>query len=128
MAASLAAIFALGLFNLGVGWFAEGRARRAVVRLFGEYISPSLVEQMAHDPVNYRLVESCNRELSILFADIRGFTRIAETMDPEALREYINTFLTGMTEVIHAHRGTVDKYMGDAVMAFWGAPVEDPAH
>ncbi|MCZ7559534.1 MAG: adenylate/guanylate cyclase domain-containing protein [Burkholderiaceae bacterium] len=49
-------------------------------------------------------------------------------MEPEALREYLNAFLTGMTEVIHAHRGTVDKYMGDAVMAFWGAPIDDPAH
>lgn len=128
VAASIAAIVALGLFNLVVGWFAEGRARRAVLQRFGEYVSPALVEQMAQDPVNWRVAESSNRELTILFADIRGFTRIAESMQPEALREYINTFLTAMTEVIHAHRGTVDKYMGDAVMAFWGAPVEDPAH
>ncbi|RPH63538.1 MAG: adenylate/guanylate cyclase domain-containing protein [Burkholderiales bacterium] len=128
LAGSLAAVLVLGLFNLTVGWFAEGRARHAMMQLFGEYVSPTLVEQMARDPVNYRIAHSANRELSILFADIRGFTRIAETMEPEALREYINDFLTGMTEVVHAHRGTVDKYMGDAVMAFWGAPVEDPAH
>ncbi len=128
IAASIAAIVALGVFNLVVGWFAEGRARRAVLQRFGEYVSPALVEQMAQDPVNWSVAESSNRELTILFADIRGFTRIAETMQPEPLREYINTFLTAMTEVIHAHRGTVDKYMGDAVMAFWGAPVDDPAH
>ncbi|HLT27762.1 MAG TPA: adenylate/guanylate cyclase domain-containing protein [Zeimonas sp.] len=128
IAASLAALLALGLFNLVVGWFAEGRARREVIARFGEYVSPALVEQMAHDPLSWRTLESSNRELTILFADIRGFTRIAETMQPEALREYINAFLTAMTEVIHAHRGTVDKYMGDAVMAFWGAPVSDPAH
>ncbi len=128
LAASLAAVLALGLFNLTVGWFAEGRARRAMEQLFGEYVSPELVEQMARDPFTYRIAQSDNRELTILFADIRGFTRIAETMDPEALREYINAFLTRMTGIIHAHRGTVDKYMGDAVMAFWGAPVEDPAH
>ncbi len=128
IAASIGAIVALGLFNLVVGWFAEGRARRAVLARFGEYVSPALVEQMAHDPVNWRVADSSNRELTILFADIRGFTRIAETMQPEALREYINTFLTAMTEVIHAHRGTVDKYMGDAVMAFWGAPVDDAEH
>src|SRR5690606_15419907 len=128
IAASLAALLALGLFNLVVGWFAEGRARREVIARFGEYVSPALVEQMAHDPLSWRTLESSNRELTILFADIRGFTRIAETMQPEALREYINAFLTAMTEVIHTHRGTVDKYMGDAVMAFWGAPVSDPAH
>ncbi|MCL4184958.1 MAG: adenylate/guanylate cyclase domain-containing protein, partial [Burkholderiaceae bacterium] len=107
---------------------AEGRARRAMMQLFGEYVSPALVEQMARDPVNYRIAGSANCELTILFADIRGFTRIAETMEPEALREYLNTFLTGMTGIVHAHRGTVDKYMGDAVMAFWGAPVDDAAH
>ena len=128
LAASLAAVLVVGLFNLTAGWFAEGRTRRAMVQLFGEYVSPQLVEQMARDPFGYRIAESTNRELTILFADIRGFTRIAETMEPEALREYINTFLTGMTGIIHAHRGTVDKYIGDAVMAFWGAPVEDPAH
>jgi len=128
LASSLAAVLVLGLFNLTAGWFAEGRARRAMVELFGEYVSPDLVEQMARDPFSYRNAQSTNRELTILFADIRGFTRIAETMEPEALREYINAFLTGMTGIIHAHRGTVDKYMGDAVMAFWGAPVEDPAH
>jgi adenylate cyclase len=128
LAAALAALLALASFNLTVGWFAEGRARRAMMQLFGEYVSPALVEQMARDPVNYRIAGSANRELTILFADIRGFTRIAETMEPEALREYLNTFLTGMTGIVHAHRGTVDKYMGDAVMAFWGAPVDDTAH
>ncbi|MGD9941706.1 MAG: CHASE2 domain-containing protein [Burkholderiaceae bacterium] len=128
LSGALAAVLAVGVFNVIVGWFAEGRARRAVVQLFGEYVSPALVEQMARDPASWQSLESSNRELSILFADIRGFTRIAETMEPGALREYLNTFLTGMTEIIHAHRGTVDKYMGDAVMAFWGAPLEDPSH
>ncbi|MCC7059269.1 MAG: adenylate/guanylate cyclase domain-containing protein [Burkholderiaceae bacterium] len=127
LAASLAAVLALAVFNIAVGWFVEGRARRAIEQLFGEYVSPALVERMARDPVNYLAVSS-NRELTILFADIRGFTRIAEAMEPAPLREYINAFLTGMTELIHAHRGTVDKYMGDAVMAFWGAPVDDPEH
>lgn len=128
LSASLAAVLTLGLFNLAAGWLSEGRARRAMMQLFGEYLSPELVEQMARDPFAWRIGQSTNRELTILFADIRGFTRIAETMEPEALREYLNAFLTGMTEVIHAHRGTVDKYMGDAVMAFWGAPIDDPAH
>ncbi len=126
--ASMAAVLLLTAFNLLFGYLAEGRARRAVIRLFGEYVSPALVEQMARDPVRWRMTESTDRELTILFADIRGFTRMAESMDPAALREYLNTVLTGLTAAIHRHGGTVDKYIGDAVMAFWGAPLDDPLH
>jgi len=127
-AAPVVAVLLLGVFNLVFGYLAEGRARRAVIQLFGEYVSPALVEQMVRDPVHWRLAESRNRELTIMFADIRGFTRMAESMDPAALREYLNAVLTGMTGVIHRHGGTVDKYIGDAVMAFWGAPLDDPMH
>ncbi|MEZ5729984.1 MAG: adenylate/guanylate cyclase domain-containing protein [Burkholderiaceae bacterium] len=128
LSAGLAMVAAVGTFNLAVGYFSEGRARQAVVGLFGEYVSPALVEQMAKDPLNYRADQSQNRVLSIMFADIRGFTRMSETMEPQQLREYLNEFLTEMTEVIHRHRGTVDKYIGDAVMAFWGAPIDDARH
>lgn len=117
--------FGIAFMNLAVGHFVEGRARRAVIELFGQYVSPELVRRMARRPQAYP-IESQNRILTILFADIRGFTRIAESMDPQSLREYLNRFLTKMTEVVHRHDGTVDKYMGDAIMAFWGAPVEDP--
>ncbi len=126
--AGFAMMLALVVVNLVVGYFLEGRSRRAVAELFGEYVSPALVSRMMRDPRRYQVMSSENRELTILFADIRGFTRIAEGMSPGALREYINTFLTAMTEVIHRHQGTVDKYIGDAVMAFWGAPIEDPRH
>ncbi len=126
--ATLAAILLLGLFNAVAGWFAEERARRTMLARFGDYVSPHLVERMARDPLQWNSVESSHRELSILFADVRGFTRIAETVQPEILRDYLTSFLTAMTEVIHSHHGTVDKYMGDAIMAFWGAPVDDPAH
>lgn len=127
-AAGLAMVAALMLANLLLGWVVEGRARRAVSELFGEYVSPELVAQMTRDPMRFSSMASENRELTIMFADIRGFTRIAETMEPGELRELINEFLTVMTEVIHAHGGTVDKYIGDAVMAFWGAPLDDPQH
>ncbi len=128
VATGLALVLALLLLNLTAGYFVEGRARRAVATLFGEYVSPALVERMIRDPVRYVVDGSENRELSILFVDIRGFTRIAESMPPEVLREYINAFLTAMTEVVHRYGGTVDKYIGDAVMAFWGAPLDDPQH
>jgi len=128
VAAGLMLVTLLALLNLASGYFVEGRTRRAVAALFGEYVSPALVERMMRDPQRYGAVVSENRELSILFVDIRGFTRIAETMESEPLREYINDFLTAMTEVVHRYGGTVDKYIGDAVMAFWGAPVADPQH
>ncbi len=127
LAAGVLALLALAASNLMAGYATEGRSRRAVIGLFGQYVAPQLVERMASDPDNYPL-ESQNKELTILFADIRGFTRMAESMDPQQLRDYLNRFLTAMTEVIHAYDGTVDKYIGDAVMAFWGAPVDDPRH
>ncbi|MEI7446845.1 MAG: adenylate/guanylate cyclase domain-containing protein [Burkholderiales bacterium] len=127
LAAGVLALLAAATANLVAGYVTEGRSRRAVIGLFGQYVAPQLVERMTHDPDNYPL-ESQNKELTILFADIRGFTRMAEGMDPQVLRDYLNRFLTSMTEVIHAYNGTVDKYIGDAVMAFWGAPVDDPQH
>ena len=124
VAAPMMAVVLIAILNLATGHFIESKARQAVVALFGQYVSPKLVQRMAREPSAYPM-ESQNKRLTILFADIRGFTRIAESMDPQVLREYLNTFLTRMTEVIHQHQGTVDKYMGDAIMAFWGAPVDD---
>ena len=128
VAAAMLLVAVVSVLNLVAGYFVEGRARRAVAGLFGEYVSPALVDRMMRDPQRYGMVGSENRELTILFVDIRGFTRIAESMQPQELREYINAFLTAMTEVVHRYGGTVDKYIGDAVMAFWGAPVEDAQH
>ena len=117
----------IALLNLIAGYFVEGKSRRAVVERFGEYVAPQLVAQMASDPQHYRM-EGENKELTILFADIRGFTPIAESMPPQVLREFLNRFLGAMTDIVHRYNGTVDKYMGDAVMAFWGAPINDATH
>lgn len=126
--ASLLLVLMLTSTNLALGYFIEGRARRAVADLFGEYVSPAVVQRMIREPSRFRTMVSENRELTILFADIRGFTRISESMEPAQLREFINEFLTAMTECIYQHQGTVDKYIGDAVMAFWGAPMPDEHH
>ncbi len=101
----------------------RGRVRSA----FGRYLAPAMVEQLTRDPSRLRLGGEM-RPMTILFCDIRGFTTISETMDAEALTLFINRFLTPMTETIMASGGTIDKYMGDAIMAFWNAPLDDPDH
>lgn len=99
----------------------RGRVRSA----FSRYLSPQLVKRVADNPQQLRLGGE-SRDLTLLFSDIRGFTSISETMSPEELTGFINRFLTPMTEIILEHSGTIDKYMGDAIMAFWNAPLDDP--
>lgn len=127
VAASLLLVGALFIFNVAWGYLFEYRKGRAMVNLFGEYVAPELVAEMAANPESYSM-EGESRELTVLFSDIRGFTTISEGLDPNALREYINIYLTAMSEDIRGNRGTLDKYIGDAVMAFWGAPVVLPDH
>ncbi|UOM34068.1 CHASE2 domain-containing protein [Acuticoccus sp. I52.16.1] len=105
----------------------ERRDRRWVRDAFSRYVSRDVVENLAQDPARLTLGGEM-RPMTILFTDIRGFTTIGETMDAQALTAYLNAFLTEMTGVILAHRGTIDKYMGDAIMAFWNAPLDDFAH
>ncbi|HEY1288125.1 MAG TPA: adenylate/guanylate cyclase domain-containing protein [Burkholderiales bacterium] len=128
LAASVAMIAVLYVMNMAYGYFVESRSKRLLAERFGEYVPPELVDRMAANPAKYNM-EPRSAELTILFADVRGFTGISETLKPEELREYINEYLTGMSTIIRSrYRGTLDKYIGDAVMAFWGAPVEDPQH
>jgi adenylate cyclase len=91
-------------------------------------VPPELVEEMARNPEQFNMAPRAE-ELSVLFSDVRGFTTISETLSPDDLSLYINDYLTTMSLVIReGHRGTLDKYIGDAVMAFWGAPVANPNH
>jgi adenylate cyclase len=127
-AAILLLILALFVLNVAWGYFFEVRKGQALVARFGEYVAPELVAAMAEDPGKYTM-DGESRELTVLFADVRGFTAISEGLTPKALREYINLYLTAMSEDIRdSHGGTLDKYIGDAVMAFWGAPVALPDH
>lgn len=127
MALALLLILALFMCNLGWGYLFEYRNRRAIVNLFGEYVAPELVAEMAANPASYSM-EGDSRELTVMFSDVRGFTTISEGLQPNELREYINAYLTAMSEDIRSNRGTLDKYIGDAVMAFWGAPIDLPDH
>jgi adenylate cyclase len=105
----------------------EQRQRREVRDAFGRYVSPAVVARLADDPAKLVLGGE-SRILTILFCDIRGFTAIAETLDAQHLSQLMNEYLTPMTEAILANGGTIDKYIGDAVMAFWNAPLDDPHH
>jgi len=127
LATPLLFTFALFVAHMVYGYFVEARGRRALSALFGQYVPPELVDEMSQNPARFNMA-SAGREMTVLFSDIRGFTSIAEALPPHELSMLMNEFLTPMTKVIHRHRGTIDKYMGDAIMAFWGAPLEDPQH
>lgn len=118
-----------GLYFLHVAWgyFAETRHRKLMTTLFGTYVPKEIVAEMAHEPENYSM-QGQSLEMTVLFADIRDFTSIAENREPQDLKELINTYLTKMTICIQDKRGTIDKYIGDEIMAFWGAPVRDADH
>lgn len=120
----------LGVAALATRDFAgEQRRGREVQNAFGQYLSPEMVQKIADDPSLLNL-GGVNRELTILFSDIRGFTSISEAMqdDPQGLTKMINAILTPLSNIILRHGGTIDKYMGDCVMAFWNAPLDDPDH
>ena len=117
----------LYLLNMVAGFFSETQARRVTQKMFGLYVPPEVVGQMSASTDIFSL-KSERKELTVLFCDIRGFTTISESMEPEELSDWLNNFLTPMTTIIHDHGGAIDKYMGDAIMAFWGAPLADPEH
>lgn len=113
--------------NMSYGYFVESRSKRALGQLFGSYVPPELVDEMVKDPDRYSM-QAREQELTVMFSDMRGFTSLSETMAPAALQHLLNDVFTRLTRIIRAQRGTIDKYMGDCVMAFWGAPVEMADH
>ncbi|HZV61592.1 MAG TPA: adenylate/guanylate cyclase domain-containing protein [Methylophilaceae bacterium] len=127
LASFLLLIAIVYVLNMSYGFFIESRGKRQLAGLFGQYVPPELVDEMARDPSAFSL-EGESREMTVLFSDVRGFTTISEGLDPKQLTQLMNEFLTPMTHIIHHTRGTIDKYMGDAIMAFWGAPLHDPGH
>ena len=127
IASLLVMVSLIYLLNMSYGFFVESRGKRQLAGLFGQYVPPELVDEMAQNPEAISL-KGESREMTVLFSDIRGFTTISEGLDPEQLTLLMNEFLTPLTKVIHEQRGTIDKYMGDAIMAFWGAPLKDNHH
>ncbi|MGR8921734.1 MAG: CHASE2 domain-containing protein [Gammaproteobacteria bacterium] len=127
LASGILMVGVMFVVHMSYGYFIETRGKRQITGLFGQYVPPELVDEMAKAPTQYSL-EADSRELTVLFSDVRGFTTISEGLSPSDLSELMNLFLTPMTRIIHDSRGTIDKYMGDAIMAFWGAPLPDQEH
>jgi adenylate cyclase len=108
-------------------YIAEERERKKIKGAFVQYVSGAVVEQMLKHPDKLKLGGE-KRDISVIFSDIRGFTTISEGLTPEGLTHLLNEYLTAMTDVVFKYDGTLDKYMGDAVMAFYGAPLDQPDH
>ena len=113
--------------NMSYGYFVESKSKRDLASLFGTYVPPELVDEMVKDAASYSM-KATTKELTVMFCDMRGFTQMSETMEPTQLQALLNTVFSRLTDQIRSNRGTIDKYMGDCVMAFWGAPVDTPDH
>jgi len=124
-------LMVMGLFVLDTlyGYFVESRTKRQITHLFAKYVPTELVDEMSKNPELLPSLDGESREMTILFSDVRGFTTISEKLnDPKKLSQLMNAFLTPLSKVIYDHNGKVDKYMGDCIMAFWGAPLPEPEH
>ena len=119
--------FALFVSNVGYNLIFFDKDRKRIREMFEHYLAPEYITQVAKDPKKLTLGGE-EREMTILFSDIRSFSTISEKLSPEKLVLLLNRFLTPMTNIIMQNRGIVDKYIGDAIMAFWGAPLDDPNH
>ncbi|MEN6509260.1 MAG: adenylate/guanylate cyclase domain-containing protein [Smithella sp.] len=119
---------AVTLITAGLIYYTtEGRQKMFIKNAFKQYLSPDVIEQIIEHPDRLKLGGE-RKMLSIFFSDIEGFTGISEGLDPEALTRLLNVYLTAMTDIIHEEGGTVDKYEGDAIIAFWNAPLTQPDH
>ncbi len=121
-------LFMLTLLNMAYGFLSESRGRMLLKGKFGQYVPPALVEEMSRNTDENFGFDGDSREMTVLFSDVRGFTTISETLSANELKKLLNEFFTPMTRVIFDRRGTIDKYVGDMIMAFWGAPMRDEQH
>ena len=116
---SLLTILMLFVVHVLISFFSETHKKQQFVEAFAQYVPPQVAD---------RILEGESRELSVMFCDVHNFTGISEQIGPKQLAQLLNTLFTPLTEVLYKHHATIDKYIGDAIMAFWGAPIEDPNH
>lgn len=128
LAAPLGCVLGMYLFQASYGYFVESRAKKQVTDMFSSYVPPDLVQVIAQNPEAFNM-NATEKNLSVLFVNIREFSAIAEKLAPHDLAEWINLYLSMVSDIVSVqHKGTLDKYMGDSVMAFWGAPLPDDDH
>jgi adenylate cyclase len=127
LAAILLMAFLVASFNIFFGFLRANSQRREIKAMFGQYVPPAHVEHMLANPDAVTL-EGESREMTVLFSDVRNFTTLSEGLSAQALKQLLNRYFTPITQIIFDHNGTIDKYVGDMVMAFWNAPLDDPRH
>lgn len=127
LASSLTLVMSLFVLNMSYGFLLEARSKHQITGLFGQYVHPELVNEMSREPDRFTM-QSRSLDMTVLFSDVCGFTTISEQLSAADLSALMNEYLSAMTEVVQKYRGTIDKYIGDAIMAFWGAPLDDPQH
>ncbi len=120
-------IISLAIMNIIYGYLFESRKRERLKEMFGQYVPEEHIDEMLKGADSFALLGE-DRDMTVLFADIRNFTTISETMTASELKNLLNEFFTPMTEIIFKYEGTIDKYIGDLIMAFWGAPLTDKKH
>lgn len=123
----LLTILVIYIVNILISYFIEIRSKQKLMDTFGHYIPPHLVNELSRFPKELFL-EGESRTLTIFFCDLQSFTGVSELLNPIQLNKLLNEYFTVMTEILFKHEGTIDKYIGDAMMAFWNAPTKQEAH
>jgi adenylate cyclase len=124
---SLLLIFLVGMYNLSLGFFKSNSQKKMIKGIFDQYVPPAHIDKMLADPDSVNL-DGERKVMTVLFSDIRSFTSISESLSASELKNLLNKYFNPITKSIFDHKGTIDKYVGDMVMAFWGAPLDDPQH
>lgn len=127
LVSSILLIVFLVAYNIAIGFFKESRQRQQIKSIFNQYVPPAHIDKMLETPEDISM-EGEKKELTVLFSDIRSFTTISEQLSANQLKQLLNRYFDPITECIFVHQGTIDKYVGDMVMAFWGAPLDDDNH
>ena len=125
LAGLLLEVLVIFTFYLAHGFIFSAKQKNQIHSMFGQYVAPAHIDKLISDPSSLHF-EGESKEMTVMFSDIRSFTNFSEKLSANQLKELLNSYLTPMTEIIFSQQGTIDKYVGDMIMAFWGAPLDDP--